>query len=351
MKQIRAAWIAGLMMVMLGLAASLVVVGPVQAQDFGTNWTGTFYPTNNLSGTGVPVSGINGLNFNWGTGAPIINGVAVPGMPVDNFSARFTSLQNFVAGTYNFSVRSDDGIRILIDGVPIIDQFFGRLADPPITVLRDLGGPHNLVVEYFEGLDQAVLQFSWTLVNASVGTGTPAFGTPVPVVTAVPALQIEVSGVRGLSIRTGPYLGASLVGVLRPGTKYTPLARNRDEGPFTWWLVNDGTRTGWVSGRYITVTGNPETAPLQSSVFEQIDGAADIGVIGVTRSVMNFRRRPSTRTQVLAKIPWGDEVSIIGRTIQGGRNHWLQVRWNGQVGWIAAPWVSIRGEIDAVPIR
>ena len=57
------------------------------------------------------------------------------------------------------------------------------------------------------------------------------------------------------------------------------------------------------------------------------------------------------RSAKLMEIPWGAETVLIGRTIQAGKNFWLQVRYNGQVGWIFAPYVSIRGDVNAVPIR
>ena len=71
-----------------GLIFSLIVLVAVfalafsltQAQDFGTGWSGTFFPSNNLTGTGTPVTNINGLNFNWGTGVPVVNGVPVLNM-------------------------------------------------------------------------------------------------------------------------------------------------------------------------------------------------------------------------------------------------------------------------------
>jgi uncharacterized protein YgiM (DUF1202 family) len=66
---------------------------------------------------------------------------------------------------------------------------------------------------------------------------------------------------------------------------------------------------------------------------------------------MNLRRRPSERTQLLDKVPWGAEVPVIGRTVQGGKSFWLQVRYNGKVGWIFAPFVGTRGILDAVPVR
>ena len=88
-----------------------------------------------------------------------------------------------------------------------------------------------------------------------------------------------------------------------------------------------------------------------TSVFQEIDDAPDIGVIAVPRAYMNFRRRPSVRSEKMGQIPWGDEAILVGRTIQGGENYWFQVRYNDMIGWIYAPFVGWRGSINAVPIH
>ncbi len=338
-----AAW--GLALALL-VALILLPLTPVYA-DFGTNWQATFFNSTDLSGSPTAtLTGINGVNFTWGTSAPVVNGAAVPGIGVDNFSVRFTSTQNLTPGVYNFVVASDDGVRVFINGALVLDKFTPRSLTTDSFTANVTSTPVNFTIEYFEGLDQAVIQFQWF----PQGAGTPAV-TTTPVATSVP-LTASVVSVRGLSLRSGPYLGASLIGVLRPGTPYTPLARNTDEGgAFTWYLINTGTQTGWASGRYLEFTGDPNAFPLQSTVFEQIDGAPDLGVLAVPRSIMNFRRRPSQRSAVIGQIEWGAETSLIGRTIQGGNNFWFQVRYNGQVGWIYAPFVSVRGNINAVPIR
>ena len=85
--------------------------------------------------------------------------------------------------------------------------------------------------------------------------------------------------------------------------------------------------------------------------FEQIDGAPDVGVLAIPRSFMNLRRRPSIRSGKLLEIPWGAKAVLIGRTIQAGKNFWLQVRYKDQVGWIFAPFVSIQGDVNSVPVR
>jgi uncharacterized protein YraI len=356
MKRSRKLWIAVVMPILLiALVPNLIV----QA-DFGTNWSATLFPSTDLTGAGVSVSGVNGINFNWGAGSPNINGITITNCPnspacTDNFSIRFTSSQTFSAGTYQFVVAADDTVRLIIDGNPVINNFNPSSGRPLTTDTVNVtltAGVHNITVEYNEFIGEAIIQVQWFLQGTG---GTPGFvGTSAPVSTIVPPLSVQVVNVRGLSVRTGPYLGASLVTVARPDNTYIPIARSQDEGGgsgFTWFLITVGDKVGWASGRYLQVTGDPNSIPVQGTVFDQIDGAPNVGVLAVPRSVMNFRRRPSQRSALLAQIPWGAELELIGRTIQYGNNHWYQVRYNGQVGWIYAPFVSTRGNIDAVPVR
>lgn len=353
MKRSRSLWIALLFMILLlALQPGLVV----QA-DFGTNWSATMFPSTDLSGAGVSASGVSAINFNWGTGSPNINGLTITNCPssptcTDNFSVRFTSSQTFSAGNYQFVVAADDTVRVQIDGGIVLDKFNPTSGRPLTTDTFNVNltaGIHNITVEYNEFIGEAIIQVQWFLQGQG---GTPGLvGTSIPVGTAVPALSVQVVNVKGLALRTGPYLGASLVSVVRPGTSYAPLARNKDEGTYTWFLITVDGRTGWSSGRYLQVTGDPNSVPIQSTVFEQIDGAPDTGVRAAPRSIMNFRRRPSQRAAAIGQIAWGENLQLLGRTIQGGENFWFQVRFNGQVGWIYAPFVSTYGNINDVPIR
>jgi uncharacterized protein YraI len=355
------------------LLLALVPSLSTEAQQFGSNWTAIVYNTPNLTGTNQTIMGINGINFNWQAGPPttlpgfnLPNCTATP--PVqppypDNgtsancanyFSIRFTSSQVITPGNYNFVVSSDDGVRVIINGQTVLDRFVGRPVTTDQFPYAVTTSPVNIEVQYFEGYDNAQIQFQWFLQGTVLtpGFGTPLF-TPTPLATAVPPLNTSVSNsVRGLAVRSGPYLGASLITVAVPGQAYNPTARSQDEGgPYTWYLITVNNKTGWVSGRYLELTGDPNSVPVQSTIFEQIDNAPDVGVIASPRSVMNFRRRPSRRAALLGQIPWGAEMPLIGRTIQGGQNFWFQVRYNGQVGWIYAPFVSVRGDINAVPVR
>lgn len=345
------------LIVVLLMALTLTSLAIVQAEpntqaQFGTGWTGEFFSNPNLQD---PVAFVQqfptGLNINWGAASP-----AAGIIPVDQWSARFTSVQLFNEGTYEFVVASDDGVRVYIDNNLVLDRFIGRTLTTDRFQLSLTAGTHSIRIEYFDGIDQAALQFQWFQI-AGIATPFPGDGsggvvpgqpTPIPACTGVCA---TVTGVRGLALRTGPYLGASFVTTLTQDSTYQVLGRNRDEGIYNWYRLQVGDRQGWASGRYLTLTVDVNTVPLVGSGFDNIDNAPEYGVIAHPRAVMNMRHRPSIRTSRVGSIPWGAPVQVIGRTIQAGIPRWYQVRYNGVVGWIDARWVSVSGEIYAVPIR
>ena len=332
-----------ILVVMLVLA---IIPGLLVQAEFGTNWTAQFFNSTDLTGSIVATASYaSGINENWGTGRPYDgDGNELTAVDTDNFSARFVSVQTFVTGTYQFVAATDDGVRIYIDGVLVLDQFYARALTTD-TFERDMtSGQHTVTLEYVEFTDSAVVQFQWFYLTSATATAVVPTSTPI-VVTG------QVVNARGLSLRTGPYLGASRIGVLKPDVTYSVSARNTDEGIYTWYLVTAGEQTGWASGRYLQLNADPSVLPLLATVFDEIDAAPDVGAVAIPRAYMHLRRRPSTRTASLDQVPWGEQVVLIGRTIQGGQLYWLQVRYNGQVGWIYAPYVTVRGEIDAVPIR
>jgi uncharacterized protein YraI len=331
----------------MALLASVLLV----RADFGTGWTANYFNNANLQGNPVFTEAApNGINFNWGTGSP---NAAVP---VDFFSARFSSTQIFNQGTYEFVVTSDDGIRVFIDGVLVLDRFVNRQLTTDRVQVSLTAGTHTLVVEYFEGIDQAAVQVQWFQVGGA--TATPIGQTGGGIVATVPPATpgytgplATVSGVQGLALRTGPYTGASFITTLPGETSYPVLARNIDEGVYNWYQLRVGERIGWASGRFLNVSVPPEALPLAGSIFDEIDSAPDRNAIAITRAVMRIRLRPSTRTPQIGEMAWGDVASIIGRTVQAGQNRWLHVRFGDIVGWIDARWVTQQGEMFSVPIR
>ncbi len=343
-----AGWIAAAAVLALLAFAPIM---HISAQTFGTGWTAQYYNNTNLEGAPVFTEALSsGLNFNWGAGSP---NAAVN---AENWSARFSSVQLFNAGTYEFVVSSDDGVRVFIDGVLVLDRFIGR----PLTTDRFqqtlTAGSHSLVVEFVEFIDTAALQFQWFQISGGtqLTPGVPGTElTPGVVPTAVyTGPTATVTGVQGLALRTGPYLGASFITTLPSGVGYPVLARNRDEGIYNWYKLRVGEREGWASGRFLTISVDLNTLPVQGSIFDDIADTSDIGARAYPRAVMNLRQRPSLRTPQIGSVPWGAECVLLGRTVQAGTNRWLYVRCGDlPLGWVDARWVTVRGEVFQVPIR
>jgi glucose/arabinose dehydrogenase len=105
------------------------------------------------------------LNNDWGTGSP------GPGVPADGFSTRWQGAFSFPAGDTTFTVTADDGIRLYVDGVLVIDKWIDQ-APTTYTATRTLtAGTHQVKVEYYENGGGAVAKVSWTQSSGSCSAG------------------------------------------------------------------------------------------------------------------------------------------------------------------------------------
>lgn len=137
---------AGILVLLLAGAA------PVQAQGL----FGEYFSTTRM--TGLLLTRIDPqVNFSWDTGSPD------PGVAADNFSVCWTG---FVTpeqgGVYTFFVTADDGIRLLVDDVLLVDQW--KTQGPTEysgTATLTAGTPHAIRVEYFESGGGATVKLEW----------------------------------------------------------------------------------------------------------------------------------------------------------------------------------------------
>lgn len=120
---------------------------------------GTYFDQMNLTGgTGLRIDGP--LDFDWGTGTP-----GVAGIGADNFSVRWTGfVMPPATGNYTFRTRSDDGVRLYIDGNLVIDNWTDHAPTDndsgviPLTA----GQRYPVVMEFYENGGGAVAQLSWS---------------------------------------------------------------------------------------------------------------------------------------------------------------------------------------------
>ena len=102
------------------------------------------------------------IDFDWGHGAP------APGMVADHFSVRWQCTAQFRAGTYRFTATSDDGLRLYVDGQPVVDAWFDH---PVRTFTGEISlaeGDHEVIAIYYENTGVAVAKVSWAPVDASL---------------------------------------------------------------------------------------------------------------------------------------------------------------------------------------
>jgi glucose/arabinose dehydrogenase/regulation of enolase protein 1 (concanavalin A-like superfamily) len=118
---------------------------------------GRYFPTMTLSGT--PVLRMDAtVDFDWGGGPPLA------GIGADAFSVRWTGrVQPSVSGDYIFTTESDDGVRLRINGVLVINQWIDQgptlWSSAPIPLIA--GQFYDVEMEYYENGGGAVARLSW----------------------------------------------------------------------------------------------------------------------------------------------------------------------------------------------
>ncbi|MCA8894499.1 MAG: hypothetical protein KDA48_04520 [Amphiplicatus sp.] len=111
------------------------------------------------------------------------------GAPSDYFAAKYEGRFNVdEGGSYTFSLASDDGSMLFIDGEPVLDND-GLHGTRTRTVTLDLEeGDHTIEVRFFENGGAATLQLSWSgpdtgYVNEVMGDGIFESGASVDALT------------------------------------------------------------------------------------------------------------------------------------------------------------------------
>jgi beta-glucosidase len=132
----------------------------------GSGLTGTYYKGMTLSGDPLTTRNTDLLDYDWNGSPP------VPSVPAGQWSAKYTgTLTPTATGTYTFSVTSDDGSRLFVDGHQIIDNWRDQGGTTETgTVTLTAGQPVSIEVDYYQDGGGSLLDLGW---QPPGGPGTP----------------------------------------------------------------------------------------------------------------------------------------------------------------------------------
>lgn len=299
-------------------------------------WVAQYWSNPGLSGDPTVTVSETFPSRDWGTGSP------APTIPADNWSARWTSTQNLPAGNYVISVRSDDGVRVFVNGVNVINQWGPATGQTYTANVYLSGGAVNFQIEFFEFGGVAYLDYQLSQVG-----GPPIVPPTQPPITSPTGAFVVVTAYR-LNVRQIPdaVTGQILTRISQRET-YPALGRNADG---SWIQVNVNGIIGWVSARYVNITPTGTNLPVVGTpqVPQPQPPAGGYQVIASPYPV-NVRTGPGTQFNRIARMNANDRATVIGRN---AASTWWQVNYNGIVGWVSAQYAIIQqgANINSIPV-
>ena len=144
-----------------------VAVPPTDANAFA-NYLGSFTQSNTVSGSTIS---FNNNYSNDNTCYSFIAGGTPHSFRTDTFAVRYrmnTTAAVYPAGCYFVNITGDDGVRLYIDGVLVINSWRQQSPTPYDNVLVYLNGSSQLVFDYYEKNGQNVSNFNIRPASTSI---------------------------------------------------------------------------------------------------------------------------------------------------------------------------------------
>lgn len=220
-------------------------------------WRGEYYPYQNLAAPPAFIREDNDINFNWGLNAPGAN------MPADHFSVRWTRYVTLNQGQVRFSVTVDDGVRLWVNGVLLIDRWHDNQDVTYTAVAVVPGGSIPIVMEYYENYGEAIARLDYEWIGPADGgiviptTPPPTTVPPTGSVTP-PEGPYGVVTAGALNVRSAPEMGDNVIMAVPRNTILELIGRN---GGWLSVFLPDGT-IGWVGSSYVNTNYPIETLPV-----------------------------------------------------------------------------------------
>lgn len=134
-----------------------------------------------------------------------------------------------------------------------------------------------------------------------------------------------------VNLRSGPGLNYRVLTLLPAGATLS-VTGAASEG---WYPVRYNDVDGWAYAEYIALAGEAQGTAATTG------GAGVRGTATVVTNLLNMRGGPGTSYGVVAQLPYGTTVQIVGDPQAGDGRTWVEVVAKGAgLGWIAAEFLD-----------
>ena len=287
----------------------------VLATNISPGLKGEYFINSTFTGTPALTRTDPTVNFDWGTGSP----ASVIGS--DNFSVRWSGqVQPLYSETYTFTTASDDGIRLWVNGVQIINNWTGHsLTNDTGTISLVAGVKYDIVLEYYEGTGQAVAKLSWNSASQALQIipSSQLYNAPSCPSLSSANVVINAQPVPGPAATVGtitqPNCTTSTGSVVLNGLPSGAWTLTRSPGNIT--TTGSGTSTtitGLAPGTYTYSMPAPNNTPGLKAEFFNNSTLSGVPAL--------------TRTDATVNYDWGN-----GSPDPSINSDYFAARWSGQV--------------------
>lgn len=158
----------GVFTTLAALLLMVVTCMPVQARAADAPlraeaaWNASYWNNKDFIGQATMTRVDGSINFDWGHSSPDSR------INADHFAARWTRWVAFEQGEYRFTVVSDDGVRIAIDGRIVLNEWYSHPAQSFTVDVNLTAGDHLVVVEYYDETGQALIKLGWEQIGVPI---------------------------------------------------------------------------------------------------------------------------------------------------------------------------------------
>jgi uncharacterized protein YraI len=351
-----------------GAQGPLFITQPTPVQPTQNAWVAEYFSNGSLAGSPAVIHQVADPSFHWGNGSP------ATGIPADNWSARWSRTINVTGGTYRVNVSADDGVRVFVDGVLVINEWHTYRDATYAADVNLSNGLHTVVIEFSEQSGVAFLNYSLVLATSAPppvasSTWTAEYfnnrvlaGSPVIVQqeaspshdwgTGSPDSRLALDSwsirwTRTISVSGGSYnIRAKVDDGLRVYVDNT-LVMNE-------WHIS----TSEVHSENVTLSAGLHTVVVE--YYEQ-GGAAylDFNMSGpgldtsapapvppsdgaatatINTGRLNVRSEPSVSGAIVTRVSRGQSFPVVATNAD---RSWVQLNVNGIVGWVNVRYVRL----------